>query len=116
MFDIYNCFKAPDVETIQLVAISCVLLATKVHEEDHVDVSLSATWLCNFNQGGVGSIPGEELLFQIKQLIHLTEDSYTKQQVLSMEKNLLHFFDYRLDFATPHSFRHLYDQEALFVR
>ncbi|XP_075241843.1 uncharacterized protein LOC142336802 isoform X2 [Convolutriloba macropyga] len=81
MFDIYNAVYLPDVETIQLVAITCILLATKVNEEDHADIS---------------------------KLIHLTEDSYSKEQVLNMEKALLRFFNYQLDMATPYSYRLLY--------
>ena len=38
MFDVYNAVCVPDVESVQLVAITCILIATKLHEEDHVDV------------------------------------------------------------------------------
>merc|ERR1711894_510678 len=84
MFDIYNATHVPDAETIQLVAITCILLATKLHEEDHADIS---------------------------KLIHLTEDSYTKKDVLHMEKDILRFFNSQLDMSTPYSYRVLYGND-----
>ncbi|XP_063727852.1 G2/mitotic-specific cyclin-B-like isoform X2 [Symsagittifera roscoffensis] len=84
MFDVYNAVCVPDVESVQLVAITCILIATKLHEEDHVDIG---------------------------KLIHLTEDSYTKQQVLELERNLIKFFNFKLDFSTPFHYRLLYEHE-----
>ena len=39
LFDLYYHSEQPDVDTIQLVAITCIILATKLHEDTHSDVS-----------------------------------------------------------------------------